>query len=288
MLPWIARARHSLTVRPARRSDSPAINQMLQSSLHSHLHLDWRPATNWIGHATAFVAESRYGLVGCLICPADPPPAAWVRAAAANDGGPPAGVMQPLFDACLPALAAQGIATLSAMPTEPWLPPILDELGFAIVERVESWGKVGLKSPRRGSPEVQVRPARRPDITHLAHIAQAAFAPRWQLGAETLALAWQQAATFSVAEQGKSKVGFQISLARGEQAHLVHLTVHPAAQGRGVGSRLLADALNRYATLGLTHVSLNTQSNNTASHRLYKAFGFQRVSSPLPVWERAV
>jgi len=288
MLPWIAQAQRSLVIRPARPADGPAMDRLLQKSLGAHLHSDWRPATDWIGRAPAFVAKNRYGLAGCLITPADPPPAAWVRAAAVSDGIPPAGVMAQLFAAGLQTLAAQGINTLSAMPTEPWLPPILDDLGFTIVEQVETWEKHNLDIARWGAQDIQVRPARAEEMEHLARIERAAFAPRWRHSAETLALARERAATFTVAERGRKIVGFQVSLARGDQAHLVRLTVHPAAQGSGVGSRLLAHALTRYANLGLTRVSLNTQSNNTPSHRLYAAFGFRRAALPLPVWERPV
>jgi ribosomal protein S18 acetylase RimI-like enzyme len=133
-----------------------------------------------------------------------------------------------------------------------------------------------------------VRPARQDDLARLIPIEQAAFAPRWRCSAETLALAWGKAATFTVAERQGEILGFQVSLASDQRAHLVRLTVHPAAQQSGVGARLLTDALARYAALNLKSVSLNTQSDNLPSQRLYAALNFRRVGSPLPVWERPV
>jgi ribosomal protein S18 acetylase RimI-like enzyme len=223
-----------------------------------------------------------------LITQAEPPPAAWVRAAAVGDRGPATEVMRLLVSACLPALSDRGIATLSILGTEPWLGPVLDELGFAVLEQVESWGKEDLRCARLGARGVEVRPARLDELAHLAHLDQAAFAARWHHSSEMLALAWKQVVSFTVAIRGGAIVGFQLSLAHGDQAHLARLAVLPAAQRSGVGSRLLADAFERYAALGLKRVSLNTQSGNLASHRLYSAFGFQRVSPPVPVWERSV
>jgi ribosomal protein S18 acetylase RimI-like enzyme len=69
---------------------------------------------------------------------------------------------------------------------------------------------------------------------------------------------------------------------------LARITVHPAVQGQGIGSRLLAEALADYANLGLQQVSLNTQTDNLTSHQLYRAFGFERYGLPIPVWERPV
>jgi len=278
----------SFSVRPARTSDTPEIAHLLESCLTSHLHPDWRPVTDWIGQAPAFVAEASKQLVAFLIAPADPPPTAWLRAAAVRDNYSPAVVMRKLLAVCLADLAERNIGALSAMPVEPWLPPILDDLGLAIVEQVENWGKPDLHINRPGNPDVLVRRARRNEMDRLVLIERAAFAPRWWHSSETLALAWDRALIFTVAEFKGELVGFQISMSHEGQAHLARITVHPAVQGQGVGSRLLADTLARYAAFDLQQVNLNTQTDNFPSHHLYTAFGFQRVNAPTPVWERPV
>ncbi len=288
MLPWTTRARASISVRRALPKDKEAVGKLLASSRHSHLHQGWRPVTDWIGRAVAFVAENRYGMVGCLITPADPPPAAWIRAAVADDGGPPTGIISRLLEACLADLSPQGVTTLCGMPTKLWLPPILDDLGFAIVEGVESWEKRNLEILRRGAQDLELREASLGDMAELAALERAAFTPRWRHSPETLALARERTNLFTVAERAGQIVGFQISLAVDDRAHLARLTVHPDAQRSGVGRRLLADALQQFAALNLSKVSLNSQTDNTTSHLLYSAFGFQPVSSPLPVWERLV
>ena len=288
MFPWMNEAQASLSVRPARPEDIYDIEQLLQSSSRTHIHTDWRSPMDWIGRAPALVAENRYGLAGCLVTPADPTPAAWIRLAAVAHGAPPAAVMRPLLEAALAALADQAATSLAAMPVKPWLPAILDDMGFAIVEQVSTWEKPDLSIPHGGSPDTRVRAARPADMPNLAVIERAAFAPRWRHSAETLLHILVQAASFAVAEWRGSVVGFQFSQAGDDRAHLVRLTVHPAAQKYGVGSRLLAAALESYATLGLSTVSLNTQADNFSSHRLYAAFGFRPIGPAVPVWERPV
>ena len=288
MLPWIKKAQASLSIRPAQTDDVQAIEHLLQKSSHTHVHADWRSPADWIGRAPAFVAENRYGLAGYLLTPADPAPAAWIRLAAVAHGAPPAAVMRPLLKAALAALTDQAASSLAALPVEPWLPAILDDMGFAIVEQVSTWEKPDLSVLYRGSLDTRVRAARPADMPILAAIERAAFAPRWRHSAETLLRILDQAASFAVAERQGSVVGFQFSQASDDRAHLARLTVHPAAQRRGVGSRLLAAALESYAALGLRSVSLNTQAENFPSHHLYAAFGFRPVGPAVPVWERPV
>ena len=285
MRPWQSSSQ-SLSVRPARPEDTESVWRLLRTSRRSHLRPEWRPHVAWIGHAPALLAESPRGLVGCLITPADPPPAAWVTAAAVCDGERPLPIMRLLLSAIWDPLRDAGTTTLACMPAEPWLPPILEQLGFAVVEQVVTWEKPDLAITRQGAPDVLVRPVRQADMDRLAEIEHAAFAPRWRYSAGTLSRALDRSATFTVAQREGLLVGYQFSVTSRDWAHLVRITVDPAEQRTGVGARLLAHALARYAELGARRVSLNTQSDNLPSHHLYSAFGFREIGLPLSVWER--
>jgi ribosomal-protein-alanine N-acetyltransferase len=287
MLPWHA-SQEPLSVRPARPEDAQSVWKLLQTSWHCHLRFEWRPHIAWIGQAPALLAERPHGLVGCLITPADPPPAAWVSAAAVSNGERTLPVMHTLLSAILDNLRDAGIASLACMPSEPWLPPILERLGFAVVEQVIIWEKPDLHVTRPGAQDLLVRPVSQADVDQLARIEQAAFAPRWRYSAHTLSLALAHAGTFTVAQRQGLVVGYQFSVITGDWAHLVRITVDPAEQRTGVGARLLTDALTRYGELGVRHVSLNTQSDNLPSQHLYSTFGFQEIGLPISVWERPV
>jgi ribosomal protein S18 acetylase RimI-like enzyme len=67
-------------------------------------------------------------------------------------------------------------------------------------------------------------------------------------------------------------------------AHLSRMTVHPDHQGRGIGAALVARAIDGYHQRNLHAVSLNTQSDNLASRRLYERFGFRPTGYTYPVW----
>jgi ribosomal protein S18 acetylase RimI-like enzyme len=62
------------------------------------------------------------------------------------------------------------------------------------------------------------------------------------------------------------------------------LAVTPEAQGKGIGSALVADALRRFFRRGIYTMTVNTQANNHRSQRLYHLFGFERNGNDLPVW----
>jgi ribosomal protein S18 acetylase RimI-like enzyme len=68
-------------------------------------------------------------------------------------------------------------------------------------------------------------------------------------------------------------------------AHLNRIAVHPAHHGRGIGAALLYDALHTFWRQGVEHVSLNTQSDNQESQRLYRRFGFETTGDYATVWE---
>jgi ribosomal-protein-alanine N-acetyltransferase len=68
-------------------------------------------------------------------------------------------------------------------------------------------------------------------------------------------------------------------------AHINRIGVHPRYQGRGVGALLLHDALDVFWRLGAGRVTLNTQSDNDSSQRLYRRFGFKPTGDVVKAWE---
>ena len=68
-------------------------------------------------------------------------------------------------------------------------------------------------------------------------------------------------------------------------AHINRIAVHPRYQGRGVGALLLQDALDGFWRLGAERVTLNTQSDNDSSQRLYHRFGFKPTGDVVIAWE---
>jgi len=63
---------------------------------------------------------------------------------------------------------------------------------------------------------------------------------------------------------------------RPHEAGMRMLAVDPAAQGRGVGARLVAACVARATGAGKTRLLLHTTAPMTVAHRLYERAGFRR------------
>lgn len=292
-------ANYPWRVRPAREEDKGHILALLRGADRRHLHVDWRLPGEWFEMGVFVVAEREAGganggagsppeLVACLALGADPPPAAWVRVVALDEERQARAVLEALFAAAVPALRRDGVTQLGWLAQRTWPRPWLHALGFAVINEVETFLKEDLTVPAgpRQNPAAAVRAVRRGEMARLAEIEAAAFDPLWRHSAEALELGRDQALTFDVAELDGRVVGFQYSVPGDEAGtvHLVRLTVSPDVQRRGVGSSLLAAAIDAYRAQGLRGISLNTQADNLASKRLYRKFGFEPSGYRLPVW----
>jgi len=68
----------------------------------------------------------------------------------------------------------------------------------------------------------------------------------------------------------------------GETAELKRLYVRQAYRGRGLGRRLVADALRRATIAGYTNVRLDTVPSMADAARLYRSFGFREIPPYCP------
>ena len=285
-----------ISVRPAYPGDYRAIIELLQSTPYSHVHADWRLPGEWIGTGGFMVAESTEGHIlgpgnveACLAIGADPPPAAWVRAAAVREPDEGPALLSELLERIRPYLEEERISEVGWLPRTGWPEQWMYVLDFEHKDEVITYVKEDLRLPegQRQHPDVQIRPVRATDFPKLAAIEEDAFEPLWRHSADGLALGWRHSTSFDVAELNGEVVGFQYS-STGDvpyAGHLVRLTVHPGAQRLGIGSALLVSALRSYQQRNLREASLNTQLSNAASRHLYEKFGFRQIGYRWPVWQ---
>lgn len=287
-------------VRQAGRDDAAAIQKLLQTGVYVHVHVDWRPPGEWLGSPGFVVYEGRAvadqttdgqatsDILACMAITADPPPSAWVRVAAAKAS---VGYSQAraMFDRILENIDP-AIEDISWFMADYWPLHWLERLGFRYDLDVLTYYKEDLSVPSfRMPPDLQIRPLMVEDIPALVEIETAAFAePRWRHNAMDLGLAWRNSICFDVALLDDRPVAYQVSTGGEGNAHLARMTVHPDCQGMGIGAALLATAIDKYRLQNIRTVTLNTQSNNTASHRLYERFGFRPTGHSYPVWAYAV
>ncbi len=278
-------------IRLAGKGDAAEISALISRATYRHLHADWHLPADWLD-SPGFVLCERIGdggkseLFGCLAVGADPPPAAWVRVAALRTGAGAERRLQEMMQATLPWLSESGISILGWLPEQLWPEQWLAAVGLHKANWIVTYGLDKFEERPRVDGWPTIRQAATSDLSFLAAIEQTAFEPLWRYSAHGLLLGFRRSLSFEVAELDGRIVGFQYSVAGqdGVSAHLVRLTVAPEAQGRGVGSALMAGALHGYLQADLTRVTLNTQLDNHPSHRLYERFGFRQLGDRVPVW----
>jgi ribosomal protein S18 acetylase RimI-like enzyme len=66
-------------------------------------------------------------------------------------------------------------------------------------------------------------------------------------------------------------------VARDDEAEFRTLAVVPSGRGRGVGTALVRECIDRARALGRRRLVLSTQPTMHAAHRVYERFGFTRA-----------
>lgn len=288
-------------VRVATQADAGAVSRLLETAVYRHLHADWYMPGDWLGtagfvilpkpvtsplSAAARFVGVRQQALACLAGAADIPEVAWVRVAAISGDLPtPDAVLAEMMRRVMAYLQKRRVSYLAWMPSTFWPGSWLQTMGFTLYNQLETYVKDDTAVPPTSLPaSFTIRPINNADFEPLADLEAVAFAPLWRHSAHALRLASYQALSFDVVWAGETAVGFQLSAHSDSGAHLVRLTIHPAYQGQGIGSALLAHALAGYHRHGLTAVSLNTQADNLASQQLYRKFGFHPSGQRWPLW----
>ena len=131
---------------------------------------------------------------------------------------------------------------------------------------------------------MKIRPARTTDAPRLSALARAAKR-HWGYPDEWLRL-WDPELTVTAdtirrqhvfcAEEGDSIVGFYAVSAAGPAAELEHMWIEPRSFGRGIGSRLLAHALDQAATRGIRSLRIASDPN---AEGFYVRRGARRIGT---------
>lgn len=185
------------------------------------------------------------------------------------------------LDALLPALAARlaqrGVRALyysGGDIASDWLQPALIQRGFRLVTLLRSYDKDDFTIPAPGSQSVRVRPFAPADLNGVLAVESLAFAPLWRHSAENFVEIGETYPYFVVAEDSSGIVGYQFNAVDASTGYLVRIAVHPRAEGSGVGTRLMAEAVRYFQRCGVLKIVLNTEETNTRAQTLYERFGF--------------
>lgn len=119
-----------------------------------------------------------------------------------------------------------------------------------------------------------IRPAVREDLPQILEIERSCFDKQW--GDGNFIPAFQD--VFFVYEQDKI-LGFIIacSCAIAKRGVIMRVAVHPQAQGQGIASQLMTEALAVLREKKVACVELDVEITKTEVKRLYEKFGFKTL-----------
>lgn len=147
-------------------------------------------------------------------------------------------------------------------------------VGFSVQERLHllSHDLRHIPDPPRGH---RLRRGRRRDRDRILAVDAAAFDDFWQLDRTGLldAIGATPSSRTRVGG-GHDLTGYAVTGRAGTRGYLQRLAVHPDAQGRGLGSALVVDALRWLHRHRCTVAMVNTQEVNTGALALYRRLGF--------------
>jgi ribosomal protein S18 acetylase RimI-like enzyme len=277
-----------LLIRDAVEEDRQKLSALLHFELRIHRHLDWRSPLDWLGVSPFLVAEDQGRIIGALACPVDPPGVSWLQLFAVSTSRPVEELWNPLWLKALSMLEQRDQLILAAIPMHDWLVTLLKQEGFTLAHQVVvlQWGYDQPLERLEGLP-VTIRPMQPGELEQIWRVDVASFQTLWQNSLPSLELAYHQSSIATVAEDETGIIGYQISTTSSMGGHLARLAVLPAYQGRRIGYALLNDLLRQFVYRGIFRVTVNTQSDNLASLKLYEKAGFERTGEKYPVYTRS-
>lgn len=271
-------------VRPADTNDHQQLSNLIFFESRLHRHLDWRSPLDWLGDPYFWALEDGGRITAALACPFEMEHIAWVRLFVHAAGWSAGDAWDLLWHTAREEIARTGGAVVGAIAMQPWFQNVLAAGGFdnpqgivTLEWRYQPWAKI--------EPEgIRIRRMNEADLPDVEQTDAAAFDPLWHNPLATLKNAFAQCLIGTVAEEDGGIIGYQLTTGSGTRAHLARLAVHPRAQGRGAGRLLVTDLFARLTGHGIGRLSVNTQSDNHTSLRLYERMGFARTGERYPVY----
>ncbi len=287
----------ALTVRELRRADELAIRRVLMTSEFIHYRfspeelprlLDIYPAVGAFSEGAGPLARLASGggdpLQAFLLSNELAAPVAWIGGFGVTWGE--GNRYEEYLDLLLPPLAqrlaAVGVRSLFYSGGDldsDWLREPLEARGFHLAALLRSYDKLDYTIPALGNPHVRLRPYQPADIPQLVEIDRLCFDELWRHDGPAFIEIAAAYPYFVVAEDETGILGYQFNIVDSTIGYLVRIAVHPRAQGKGIGVRLMAEAIHYFQHHDVSRIILNTEEENTRAHRLYEYFGFFLTSS---------
>lgn len=270
------------TIRELNGADLAQVVRLLRTSEYGYQRFTLNELPNLLAHYPALGVFSGPSLHSCLLSQTIYPPSSWIAGFCVSwtESNSFRRFMGDLLERMTPLLITRRVRYLHYSGNDidqDWLRPVLLGLGFLPYRYLYAYDKYDFDVPTRGNQHVTVRPFELRDISALLTIENACFEDLWRYDA----LAFRDIAAthpyFVVAELNGQVIGYQFNTIDSGSGYLVRIAVHPSANSRGIGARLMAEAIAFFQKAGVGRIMLNTQDDNVHAHRLYEWFGFVRL-----------
>jgi len=281
----------SFSVRPIDSRDEASLVQWLDRQTRLHMRFALDELGDWFSMHHGFVAVNDAGLAGFILYAMTTPTQASLVGLAIGDRWRrlEPELLTTLFEGTVPFLHQRGTSAIACVTVLDWVGVALRRyLRFQPVGALASYLKSDWHIPQHGNPSVHVVAAAPEDARGLLNVDRAAFPPLWHLDEYAILSPLRRNGYLLKAEWRGVIVGYASGVWNQEHGHLNRLAVHPQAQGYGIGKRLLAESLLRFHQAGVYQITLNTQSDNLASRRLYEQFGFHLINCDTQVLVRTI
>jgi len=271
-------------VRPADLNDHQRLSNLIFFETRSHRHLDWRSPLEWLGDKYFWAVDEGAQITAALACPEEMDGIAWVRLFVHSGYWSPDNAWTILWNTAREDIARAGGAKVAAIVQHSWFQKVLELNGFEHRQSIVMLEWSYQPWAANEAHGIRIREMTEADLPVVTVVDGASFDPLWHNSQETLRRALAQSMFATVAEDARGVVGYQITTGSGTRAHLARLAVHPSVQGRGVGKALLGNLFERLVQNGYLKLSVNTQSDNQTSLKLYQRMGFIRTGEAYPVY----
>jgi ribosomal protein S18 acetylase RimI-like enzyme len=271
-------------VRPANFKDHRQLSNLIFFETRLHRHMDWRSPLELLGAPFYWALDEGGQITAALACSPEAERISWIRLFVYAGRWSADNAWNMLWSTMREEIFCSGGATVAAIAMQPWFQQILAASEFKNHQNIVmlEWHYRPWAKHEAGG--IHIRKMTEADLPAVEKTDAASFSPLWQNPLDTLRRAYAQTTVATVAEAEHGIVGYQLTTGGRTHAHLARLAVHPSAQGQGAGRALLSELFTRLTQMGITKLTVNTQSDNVVSLSLYQKMGFTRTGEQYPVY----
>jgi ribosomal protein S18 acetylase RimI-like enzyme len=126
--------------------------------------------------------------------------------------------------------------------------------------------------------EIEIKDFTKKHLEDVISIETKCFKPSWHQNKEDfLRYAKRQNSQFSVATDKGRTVAYLQIVASQNMGYLGRVAVHPNYQRKGIGTRLMNEAMRWFKKNEIKKIKLRSPQSDIPAHNLYKNFGFSEI-----------